>query len=235
MAYELFYWTGIQGRGEFVRLALEEAGADYVDMAREAGDRVIFEVLKDPRTPSFAPPILRDGDVLVGQTALILHYLGRPLDLAPPDERLRLWTHQIQLTVTDFVAEIHDVHHPVGVGSYYEDQKPEAKRRAAEFRKERVPKFLGWFERILARNPGGSEHLVGDRLTYADLSLFQIVDGLNYAFPRLMHANRDAFPHVMALWDAVRNRPHIAAYLASPRRLPFSEYGIFRHYPELDA
>ncbi|KKB10683.1 glutathione S-transferase [Devosia geojensis] len=235
MAYELFYWTGIQGRGEFVRLALEEADADYVDMAREAGDRVIFEVLKDPRTPSFAPPILRDGDVVVGQTALILHYLGRPLGLAPQDERLRTWTHQIQLTVTDFVAEIHDVHHPIGVGSYYEDQKPEAKRRAREFREERVPKFLGWFEGILAGNPQSEGHLVGDRLTYVDLSLFQLVDGLNYAFPRLMHARRNEFARVMAVWDAVRNRPRIAAYLASPRRLPFSQYGIFRHYPELDA
>lgn len=235
MAYELFYWTGIQGRGEFIRLALEEADADYVDMAREGGDRVIFQVLKDARTPSFAPPILRDGEIIVGQTALILHYLGGPLGLAPQDERLKLWVHQIQLTVTDFVAEIHDVHHPVGVGSYYEDQKPEARRRAREFRKDRVPKFLGWFEHILAGNPQSSDHLVGDRLTYVDLSLFQLVDGLNFAFPRLMHARRSDFPHVMAVWEAVRNRPRISAYLASDRRIPFNEYGIFRHYPELDA
>ena len=161
MAYELYYWTGIQGRGEYVRLALEEAGASYHDMAREQGDGIIEAMGEQLATPSFAPPFLRDGDTVVGQVSAILFYLGGKLDLAPSDDIARLWTHQIQLTIADFVVEGHDVHHPVGAGLYYEDQKQEAQRRAKEFRDSRVPKFLDWFETILARNPDGHHHLVG--------------------------------------------------------------------------
>lgn len=237
MAYELYYWTGIQGRGEFVRLALEEAGADYLDVARKAGDGAMDEVTDDPATvtPSFAPPFLRDGDIVVGQTSAILLYLGPKLGLAPEDERLRLWCHQIQLTIADAVVEAHDTHHPIGAGSYYEDQKPESKRRAEEFRAERLPKFLHWFATILARNPAGDAWLVGDRLTYADLSLFQLLEGFDYAFPHRFAELAPRFPAVMALRERVRHRPKIAAYLKSKRRLPFNEYGIFRHYPELDS
>ncbi len=155
MAYELYYWPMIQGRGEFVRLALEEAGADYVDVARapddETGIRTMMRFMKDDGLgrPPFAPPFLKDGAVVVGQTAAILLYLGPRLGLVPDDEAGRVWTHQIQLTIADVVAEAHDTHHPVGVGLYYEDQKPEAARRAEDFRKNRIPKFLGWFETIL--------------------------------------------------------------------------------------
>jgi glutathione S-transferase len=237
MTYELYYWTGIQGRGEFVRLALEDAGAEYRDVAREKDDGVLDAVTDDPRTltPSFAPPFLRDGEVIVGQTSAILLYLGPKLNLVPRDERLRLWTQQIQLTVADAVVEAHDTHHPVGSGRYYEEQKPEAKRRAAEFRSSRLPKFLGWFETILERNPAGDGQLVGDAITYADLSLFQLLEGFDYAFPRRLQAIAGDYPRVMALRERVRQRPKVAAYLASPRRLPFNEYGIFRHYPELDG
>jgi glutathione S-transferase len=237
MAYELYYWTGIQGRGEFVRLALEQAGADYVDVARETGDGAIDKITDDPATltPSFAPPFLRDGDIVVGQTSAILFYLGPRLCLAPEDERMRLWCHQIQLTIADAVVEAHDTHHPIGAGSYYEDQKPESKRRSAEFRDERLPKFLGWFATILARNPAGDTWLVGDGLTYADLSLFQLLEGFDYAFPRCFAVHKDRYPAVLALRERVRLQPKIAAYLKSKRRLPFNEYGIFRHYPELDA
>lgn len=235
MAYELYYWTGIQGRGEYVRLAFEEAGVDYEDMAREEGDGVIEALTRATETPSFAPPFLRHGKVVIGQTAAILLYLGDRLDLASKDERLRLWTHQIQLTIADFVVEGHDVHHPVGVGFYYEEQKPESRRRAEEFRDQRVPKFLRWFESILDRNPKGPAHLVGARLSYADLSLFQIVEGLDYAFPRLMRRVGGDYPKVRALHDRVAERPNIAAYLNSDRRLPENESDLFRHYPELDA
>jgi glutathione S-transferase len=235
MTYELYYWTGIQGRGEFVRLALEWARADYVDVARAADDDAILDVLDEAQTPAFAPPILRDGDMLVGQVAAILHHLGPKLGLVSDDPRQRLWTHQIQLTITDFVAEIHDVHHPVGIGHYYEDQKPESARRAEEFRSARLPKFLTWFETILTRNPDGPAFLVGDRMSYADLSLFQLVAGLRYAFPKAMGRFSESVPHVIAIHDHVRDLDQIAAYLASDRRLPFNESGIFRHYPELDG
>ena len=234
MTYELYYWTGIQGRGEYVRLALEAAGAPYRDVAREEGDGVIAAMSRRVATPSFAPPFLRDGDRVVGQVAAILLYLGERLDLAPKDEQSRLWAHQIQLTIADFVLEGHDVHHPIGAGQYYEDQKPESLRRAKEFREARVPKFLDWFETILSRNPDGEAHLVGKRLSYADLSLFQAMSGLRYAFPNLMERLGPGYGRINALCAAIGELPRIAAYLKSGRRLPPNENDLFRHYPELD-
>jgi glutathione S-transferase len=239
MAYQLYYWPEIQGRGEFVRLALEEAGADYVDVARsgDGGMAALSAVLEDAGIshPPFAPPFLKDGDVLIGQTAAILLYLGDRHGLAPREEALRLWTHQIQLTIADLVGEAHDTHHPLGGDLYYEDQKPEARRRSKQFRKERIPKFLGWFEDILKRNLEGEKHLVGNSVSYADLSLFQIVEGLSYAFPRCMKRVLPEFRLVEGLHKAVAKRPRIQAYLSSDRRIPFNEEGIFRHYPELDG
>jgi glutathione S-transferase len=234
--YELFYWPGIPGRGEFVRLAFEEAGTGYRDVAREPGgmdEMIALMEAKKGRPASFAPPFLRHGRVVIGQTSDILLYLGGKLGLAPAAEAGRLWTHQIQLTIADVVVEAHDAHHPLGGDFYYEDQKPEAARRAALFRKERIPLFMDWFERILAGNPKG--YLVGARLTYADLSLFQLVEGLRYAFPKAMKRAEKACPLLVAHQGRVAARPRIAAYLASPRRLAFNEHGIFRHYPELDG
>ena len=238
MPYELYYWPSTPGRGEFVRLALEEGGADYRDVARRKGGMPrMMKLMNGPRvtTPPFAPPFLRSGKLLVAQTSNILLYLGQELALAPANEASRLWTHQIQLTIADFVAEVHDTHHPVANSLYYEDQKREAKRYAEAFRKERVPKYLGYFEKVLARNPRGPRYLVGSRLTYADLSVFEIVAGMQYAFPILMKRQARRCPLVMALADRVAERPRIAAYLASKRRLPYDEVGIFRHYAQLDA
>ncbi|MFP6559124.1 glutathione S-transferase [Paraburkholderia sp. B3] len=241
MAYELYYWDGLQGRGEFVRLALEEAQVEYVDVARGTkaegyGIGAMMATL-DSRTvpyPPFAPPFLKDGDLIVPQTANILFYLGPKLGLAPRDEGLRYVANGLQLTIADLVTEVHDTHHPIASGLYYEDQKAEAKRRTADFLAHRMPKFLGYFERVLAQNPAGPKHLVGKTLTYVDLSIFQIVEGLRYAFPKATKHLGGHFPHVVALHDAVAVRPNIAAYLDSPRRLALNETGIFRHYPELD-
>jgi len=238
MRYELYYWDGIQGRGEFVRLALEEAAADYVDVAREPGGQGSMLRLLDGEQvehPPFAPPFLRAGELLIGQTANILFYLGPHLDLAPADEPGRLWAHQLQLTVADLVDEAHDTHHPIASSLYYADQRPEAKRRTADFLKARVPKYLGYFEKVVARNKAGDTHLVGARLSYPDLSLFQVVAGLRYAFPKAMARLEPSYPRVVALHDRVAARPRIAAYLASARRLPFNEHGIFRRYPELES
>jgi glutathione S-transferase len=241
MAYELHYWPTIQGRGEFVRLALEAAGAPYVDVARGPGDTgegeaALMRTMHDKTQiyPPFAPPFLKDGALWVGQTAAILHYLGPTLKLVARSEQARVWTQQIQLTIADLVAEAHDTHHPVGAGLYYEDQKAEALRCAASFCRERIPKFMQWFETILARNPGGSRHLVGGRLSYADLSLFQVVEGLRYAFPTATDKALAKTPLVLQLRDRVAALPKVAAYLRSERRLPFNEQGIFRRYPELD-
>lgn len=241
MKYRLYYWPSIQGRGEFVRLALEEADADYVDVARESGKGfgvpALMKFLGTKRVhhAPFAPPFLQAGRLIVGQTANILLYLGPRHGLAPRNEAGRLWTHQLQLTIADFVLEAHDTHHPVASNLYYEDQKPEARRRAADFLESRVPKFLGYFEQILASNRRGQHYLGGARLTYADLSLFQIIAGMNYAFPRAMASSARRYKRLMALSRLVQDRPRIAHYLASERRIPFNEEGIFRHYPELDA
>jgi glutathione S-transferase len=237
MRYELYYWPSIQGRGELVRLALEEAGADYVDVARKPGKRglpAMMQLLDGTRVkhPPFAPPFLKAGTLLIGQTANILFYLGARHGLAPRSEEGRLWTHQLQLTIGDFLVEVHDAHHPIASGLYYEDQRAAAKRRTADFLQSRAPKYLHYFERVLER--GGGHYLLGRPLAYADLSLFQVAAGLRYAFPKAMRRLERKIPRVMALHDRVATRPRIAAYLASPRRIAFNQSGIFRHYPELD-
>jgi glutathione S-transferase len=224
MRYELYYWPSIQGRGEFVRLALEDAGADYVDVARRPQGMKAMTVQLE-RNPLFAPPFLRAGTVLLAQTALILHYLGPRLGLAPKGEAARLRLHQQQLTISDWLVEVHDTHHPIGGGLYYEDQKAEALRRAQDFRANRLPKFLGYFERLeRPRSP-----------TYVELSLFQMIEGLRYAFPRAMARAEKKCPRLLALHAKVAQRPRLAAYLRSERRIAFNQQGIFRHYPELDG
>ena len=234
MRYELFYWPGIQGRGEFVRLALEEAGADYVDIARTPGGMAKMTRLlegKGTATPPYAPPFLRAGRLVIGQTANILQYLGPRHGLAPAGEGGRLWLHQLQLTITDFLKEAHDTHHPIASSLYYEDQKEEAKRGTAIFLKTRVPKYFGYFERVL----GGKKYVAGARASYVDLSLFQIVAGMRYAFPNASQRLERNHKRLAALHDRVAERPRIKAYLESERRIPFNESGIFRRYRELDA
>jgi glutathione S-transferase len=235
--YELYYWPSIQGRGEFIRLALEEAGAPYIDVARGPhGVRDMMKLLKseDLRVPPLAPPFLISGALVIAQTPNILQYLAPRHGLVPDDEAARLAANQLMLTVADLVNEAHDTHHPIGTGLYYEDQKPEAKKRAHGFVAERMPKFLGYFEGILERARGRHRRLVGDETTYVDLAVFQLLSGLDYAFPRAMKELAPTFPRLLALKKEVAARPRIAAYLASDRRLPFNEDGIFRHYPELD-
>src|ERR1700687_2009702 len=237
---ELYYWPGIQGRGEFVRLLLEDAGAGYVDVARERknGLKAMMRFLdgEEPGALPFAPPFVKVGTVVVSQTANILAYLAPRFMLAPGDEALRAEANQIQLTLADFVGEIHDTHHPIAGSLYYEDQKAAAKRRAREFVKERMPKYLGWLEKVLARNrKSAGQWLVGSACTYADLSVFQIVEGLRYAFPNALQRLERKLPRLVALHDRVAQRPRMARYLTSKRRQPFNQMGIFRHYPELDA
>jgi len=234
MRYELYYWPGIQGRGEYVRLALEEAGADYADVARSERGMAAMMRMMEARsgTPPFAPPFFKAGNLVIGQTANILLYLGSRHALAPKTEAGKLGVHQLQLTVADLVLEIHDTHHPLGPTLYYEDQHAPAKRRTEEFWKERVPKYLGYFEDLL--NSNGGSYVTGRRLTYVDLSLFQIVQGLRYAFPKRMKDFESSIPGLVALHDRVAARPNIKAYLSSERRIAFNEDGIFRHYKGLD-
>jgi glutathione S-transferase len=241
MAYELYYWPGIQGRGEFVRLALEAAGAPYVDVARERGAgrgmKAMMSMLEGaaaPLTP-FAPPFLRDGSIVVSHVANILHYLGPKLGLAPKDEAGRLFADALQLTITDLVAEVHDTHHPISTDLYFEDQRKEAKARSTAFLQHRAPKYLGYFERVLGDNPAGPAHIVGGGLTTVELSLFQVWAGLAYAFPDAFADAGRRYPALAALAASVAALPNVAAYLGSDRRIPFNESGVFRHYPELDA
>ncbi|MEO9216059.1 MAG: glutathione S-transferase [Rhodanobacter sp.] len=233
MQYELYYWTGIQGRGEFVRLALEDAGASYDDVARVQGDDAIVRFLGGVHEGAlpFAPPFLKAGRLVIAQVSNILQYLGPPLSLVPESESRRLYAHQLQLTISDLVAEVHDAHHPIASSLYYEDQRVEAHRRATDLRETRLPKFLDYFEQVLKR--GGGQHALREH-SYVDLSLFQLMVGLDYAFPRAMQRLGGKLPLLRALRQRVAGRPRIAAYLDSSRRLPFNENGIFRHYPELD-
>jgi glutathione S-transferase len=237
MRYELYYWPSIQGRGELIRLALEEAGVDYVDVARRVGRRGVPAMMKLMQSrrlahPPYAPPFLKAGKIIVAQTANILLFLGARLKLAPRDEAGRLWAHQLQLTISDLVDEIHDTHHPVSSWLYFEEQRPAARRRTKDFWRYRVPKFLGYFERVLNKN--GGTFTIGRRLTYVDLSLFQIIEGLRYAFPKRMKRFERKVPGLIGLHDRIAKRPRIADYLASPRRIPFSQWGIYRYFKELD-
>ena len=242
MKYELYYWPGIQGRGEFVRLALEEGGAEYRDIAllpdeQGGGVPALLKFLDGPDVarPPFAPPFLKAGRRLIGQTANILLFLGPRLGLAPRGADGRVWTHQLQLTLADFVVEIHDTHHPIGGGLDYEQQKAAARRRSREFLAQRLPKFLGYFERVIERNPDSDKWLAGKQLSYADLSMAQVIAGLRYAFPLASRTELRSCPRLRALHDAVFARPRIKRYVASGRRLAFNNDGIFRHYAELDA
>lgn len=239
MIYELYYWPGIQGRGEYVRLALEEGDAKYIDVALQPGGGMaaMNKFLEGPRVPRppFAPPFLKAGKLLIGQTANILLYLGGPLKLAPRDEAARLWVHQLQLTVADLVVEAHDTHHPIAPSLYYKDQKPAAKRRAKDFREHRIPKFFSYFEKVLTGNRTAGPWLVGGRVTYADLSLAQALAGIRYAFPKETTKALRKYPRLTKLHDAVFDRPRIQRYVESGRRLAFNDDDLFRHYPELDA
>jgi len=234
MRHELYYWSGIQGRGEFVRLALEDVGADYIDVAREQGDQAMMPFLRGEQAGAhpFAPPFLRAGRLVIAQTANILAFLAPRHGLVPASTASQCYALQLQLTISDIVAEAHDTHHPIAVDKYYEDQRAEARKRAASFRAHRIPKYLGYFEQILDHNDG--RHAIGRRHSYVDLSLFQLMSGLKYAFPQTMQRLRRRTEHLHALSERVAERPHLAAYLASPRRVPFNEEGIFRYYPELE-
>jgi len=233
MQYNLWYWPSLQGRGEFVRLALEAAGIEYRDCARELGAEALMADMERYARPPFAPPYLEFDGFVVAHTANILFYLGARHDLAPTKVEDRLWLHQLQLTIADMVAEVHNVHHPIAMGEYYEDQKAEAARAAAQFRSERIPKFLDHFEAAATANAGA--WVIDDCWTYVDTSLFQLIEGLRYMFPKRMAAVEQDYPALLKIHAGVQALPGIAAYLASDRRLPFNEDGIFRHYPELDA
>jgi glutathione S-transferase len=241
MTYELYYWPGIQGRGEFIRLALEEGGARYRDVAalsqaEGGGVPAILEALaaRGFARPPFAPPILKAGRRLIAQTPSILLFLGDRLQLAPAAEAGRLWTHQLQLTILDFYLEIFHTHHPLGDGYAYEEQKSAARRRTHDFLRVRLPKFLTYFERVLTLNRSGSPWMVGGRLSYADLSMGQVLAGLGYAFPKASARALRSRPRLRRLQQAVFARPRIARYLASGRRVAFNNEDLFRHYPELD-
>jgi len=237
--YELYYWPGIQGRGEFVRLVLEAAGADYRDVARLVGPGLgvdaLLRLMNGDDRPPYAPPFLKAGKLVIAQAANILQYLGPRLGLGPESEAGRLWAHQLQLTVTDFVSEIHDTHHPISSAMYYEEQKRESRDRARHFLGERLPKYLGYFERIIEINKSGRGYILGRGMTYVDLSMFQVVAGLRYAYPKSMARCKRDYPRLIALHDKVAAATNVASYLASERRIPFNESGVFRHYPELDS
>lgn len=226
MAYELFYWDGIPGRGEFVRLAFEARGVGFAD-------RHDMFALGDVPRPAYAPPVLRHEGLVIGQTSAILRYLGPLLALSGQTEADRVWVDQVQLTIQDIVVEAHNTHHSVSSDFYYADQREEAMRAAQAFRTTRLPKYFDWLATCLERS--GGPYFLGGVLSYADLSLFQLVAGLTHAFPKAMSPLLAAHPAISRAADHVASEPSIAAYLLSPRRRPFNQDGLFRAYPELDA
>jgi glutathione S-transferase len=243
LTYRLYYWPSIQGRGEFIRLLFEDAGLRYVDVGRlprsqGGGSAAVADICdgEGGASAAFAPPVLQVGSFFLAQTTAIARFLAERHDLAPAGSQERWLADQLALTIADLVVEIHDTHHPLGGMLYYEDQKDEALARAEHFRAYRLPKFLGYFEEILERNDeSGGACLVGPHHSYVDLWMFQVLEGLAYAFPRALAQLETSIPRLYALRDRVVVRPGISAYLASKRRIPFNEMGIFRHYPELDG
>ncbi|OCH89353.1 glutathione S-transferase C-terminal-like protein [Obba rivulosa] len=277
--YTLYYWPGIPGRGEYIRLAFEFAGVPYKDANDPKQFMQLFQPEHAGHPPHFAPPILAlPSGKLLSQTPAILNLLAPRLGLAgargsllaPPAQRLggawaefgeerervlkedetedaeqeRATVNQLVLTALDLCSEAHDVHHPIAKSKYYEEQKEPALACAASFRADRIPKFLKHFNAVLTSNPAtktadagaGQTFLVGARTTTADLVLFQVLDGLLYAFPRRMAKLRkdDAYDAVFALHESVRDGPALKGYLESERRRPFG-MGLFRHYEELDG
>ncbi|EME87271.1 uncharacterized protein MYCFIDRAFT_209463 [Pseudocercospora fijiensis CIRAD86] len=247
--YELLYHPGIPGRGEFIRLAFEAAGVPYTDIANEDHKNGYAEVQQvcmndgiessDGNPPVFSPPALRvrDGEkaLVISQTPNILIYLGEKLGLVPAGDE-KFYVQQLALTALDLNNEIHDTHHPIAASKYYEDQKDAALEKAKDLRATRIPKFFKYFERQLKWNSSAGQHkyLVGDRLTYADLTVWQILDGAKYAFPKELEVRRKEFPELLGtFYESVKEEEGIKEYLASERRLKYS-MGVFRYYPELD-
>ncbi|MXO84844.1 glutathione S-transferase [Altererythrobacter aurantiacus] len=237
MSYDLWYWPSIQGRGEFVRLFMAAAGIEWRDCAREKDAEALLDDMDERKEKGFAPyapPYLVDGDFAIAQVAHIVTWLSEKHDIGAADEADKLHLIQLQLDITDIVEEVHSVHHPVASSLYYDDQKDAAEQAAEKFREERIPKYFDHFEQALGVKDGGPFSL-GSTWSHFDTSLFQLVEGLEYAFPRRMAAIKDDYPMIFACRDAVALIDGLAAYVASEDRIPFNEDGIFRHYPELDA
>ena len=233
MSYQLFYWPMIPGRGEFVRLFMEAAELEYEDVAATQGaDALVEDLHSREGLRPFAPPYLVDEDVVIGQTALILLYLSDKEGLGSGDLATDLKLMQLQMDIADCVEEVHATHHPVSAGLYYADQMEAAYDKAQDFRANRIPKYLIHFDNALATN--GGPFMMGDQWTHVDTSLFQLMEGLDFAFPNYMQTMKGSWANLEALQRAVPEIEGIEAYLASERRMDFNEDGIFRHYEELD-
>ncbi|SMY24333.1 unnamed protein product [Zymoseptoria tritici ST99CH_1A5] len=248
--YEILYHPGIPGRGEFIRLAFEVTGTPYTDIANSQKDgyatvqktcmNTTSTASEGSNPPMFAPPALRipgagkNGEALViAQTSNILLYLSEKLSLLPEgDENGKYFVNQLVLTALDLNNEIHDTHHPIGPSLYYEDQKDASLLKAKDVRENRIPKFLSYFERVLKGN-GDGKYLVGERVTTADVTVWQVLDGLQFAFPKEMAVRRKEFEALFKWYEGFKEEKGLKAYLGSERRLPYSQ-GVFRYYPELD-
>lgn len=256
--YKLIYPAPFPGRGEHIRLLLEEAGIPYTEGTVEE-----WQTLKSPEslgddlnTPLFAPPFLQYGDLTISQTPNILQFLAKQFDLAgdPKDQYALYRINGLALTALDGLSnEVHDCHHPLGGNFYYEDAKDESLKRSRDYLKSRLPAFLGYLERVLqGKASGEGVWLHGDCFTYADLVLFQVgvgshhedlrlttlkcLDGTKHQFPNAVKQaeNSGQYDRVFKLYQAVQERPKIKAYLQSDRRLKYGN-GVYRHYPELDV
>jgi len=237
--YRLYYWPNLPGRGEFIRLVLEQAGAKYVDIARqpeaEGGGMPPLMALRYGQgegQPAYAPPVLRAGDFWLAQTPAICDYLAAIHRLVPTEPQGRARALQVFLTIFDVLGEVHDTHHPISKARFYEDQKQAAKQNATSFLQDRLPNHMAYFDRVLSQ--AGGAYLLGHTLTYVDLAMYQLLLGLKHAFPKGASQVLTQTPGLSALFDKVAAQPRVAAFKASDRSVAFSNDGIFRNYPELD-
>ncbi|KAK4058824.1 hypothetical protein OIO90_000270 [Microbotryomycetes sp. JL221] len=250
--FEVVYHAGIPGRAEFVRLMFEATGVTYRDAPQEDGQDCIIPYVTgnfadhDKNPLPFAVPVLRHNDVVISQVPNIVLYLSSrlpPIDLdgestntaqtpAPLHDLSTFhWLEQL-MTILDMNNEVHETHHPIDIRLYYEDQKAEAQKRAQAFREARIPKFLGNFENNIKKHTSG---FLNEKVSPADLALFHMVEGILFAFPERINQVKSEFPHVFKLRDTIKSSRRIQAYINSGRRIPFNNYGIFRHYTELDG
>jgi glutathione S-transferase len=184
--FELIYWPGDPGRAEHIRLALEYAGAKYIDTAlsKDALTTVLAQISDDQlgdslNPPCYAPPILRHGQLAINQTPNVLLYLGPKLGLVPgidenPNNLFRV--NALALSALDGLSnEVHNCHHPISTSLYYEEQKDESIRASTAWVTKRLPIFLAYFQKVLSGEASGQgPWLFGGKTSYADLVLYHV-------------------------------------------------------------
>ena len=204
MAYRLFYWEK-RGRGEQIRLLLNELGQEYEDVYVPMNEEFMKLKRQGPGTLYFGSvPMLEDGDFKLAQGPVIMNYLGRKHGLMPADLQPAAKTEAMV------------------VGA--EDMRMAYFRLLGDGREEKQAKFVGgaWNDRWLSAWSGLIElngdtgYLVGSTLTQADLAVWDALDAI---ITWIDGATFASFARVQKFYESIKARPAIASYLASDRRI----------------